>query len=329
MSPQPLSHHEIIELVEPFSRQGLRIDLAASDRLQRRLLFHAVEAAGEPAVRETLQLDGSGKDWWQLTRTLQLIDSPDAAPAKVVSSGTRPGDLLAAVRSVAVARCLRFGSGVVVACSYWLAPRLGAEPVLTEGSVRLGELGLDMSVPSTSGVAASIVLTPAAGETLALPQDLLAVLGWNWAPLQRSGSVWKSRVRLRRRGSARTADAEHALDRAAGHLSRTLAAPPGRFHDQHRRARWGVVLRRALPTLTAISLLVTVALLPRMGLDKIEGAWTLLYHVPTLLLAGAFMLQEMPRFEIPPWPRRSSAADWHAQRQAPRRGGVDGSRTPV
>jgi hypothetical protein len=35
--------------------------------------------------------------------------------------------------------------------------------------------------------------------------------------------------------------------------------------------------------------------------DQIEGAWTLLYHVPTLLLAGAaFMLQEMPRFEIPP-----------------------------
>ena len=72
-----------------------------------------------------------------------------------------------------------------------------------------------------------------------------------------------------------------------------------------RRARWGVVLRRALPTLTALSLLATVVLLPRMGLDKIEGAWTLLYHVPTLLLAGAFMLQEMPRFEIPPWPKRS------------------------
>jgi hypothetical protein len=327
-----LTHHEIIELVEPFARQGLRLDLAASDRLQRRLLFHSVERSvepsGEPAVRETLRLDGSGKDWWQLTRTLVIIDGADAAPAQVVSSGTRPGDLLAAVRSVDVARCLRIGSGGVVARNYWLAPSPGAEPVFTEGSVRLGELGLDMSVPSTSGVAASIVLTAAAGETLALPQDLLAVLGWNWAPLQRSGGVWKSRVRLRRRGSARTADAERALDRAAGHLSRTLAAPPGRFHDQHRRARWGVVVRRALPTLTALSLLATVALLPRMGLDKIEGAWTLLYHVPTLLLAGAFMLQEMPRFEIPPWPKRSSAADWREQFQAPRRG-VGGSRTSV
>lgn len=317
MSVQPLSHHEIIELVEPFSRQGLRLDLAASDRLQRRLLFHSVEPAGEPAARETLRLDGNGKDWWQLTRTLVAIDSPDAAQSQVVSSGTRPGDLLAAVRSVDVERCLRFVSGVIAARSYWLAPRPGAEPVLTEGSVRLGELRLDMSVPSTSGVAASIVLTPAAGETLALPQDLLAVLGWNWAPLQRSGGVWKSLVRLRRRDSARTADAERALDRAAQHLAHTLSARPADFHDRHRRARWGVVVRRALPTLTALSLLATVALLPSMGLDKIDGAWTLLYHVPTLLLAGAFMLQEMPRFEIPPWPRRSTASDWRRRGGSP------------
>jgi len=146
--------------------------------------------------------------------------------------------------------------------------------------------------------------------------------------LQRSGGVWKSRVRLRRRGQERTADAERALDYAAQHLARTLAAPSADFHDRNRRARWGVALRRALPTLTAISLLATVALLPRMGLDKIEGAWTLLYHVPTLLLAGAFMLQEMPRFEIPPCPRRSSAADWRAVPQPTRRG-VGGSRTPV
>jgi hypothetical protein len=89
-----------------------------------------------------------------------------------------------------------------------------------------------------------------------------------------------------------------------------------------------VVFRRALPTLTAISLLITVALLPRMGLESIDGVWTLLYHVPTLLLAGAFMLQEMPRFEIPPWPRRSSAADWSAAAPTSRRS-VGGSRTPV
>jgi hypothetical protein len=328
MSTTPLTHHRIIELLEPFSRQGLRIDLAASDRLQRRLRFHGVEVEGEPALRETLQLDGSGTDWWQLTRTLVAVDAPGAPQAQVVSNGTRPGELLAAVRSVEAGRCFRVGPGFVVARSYWLAPSPNAEPALTDGSIAVDGLNLELSVPATSGVAASIVLTPAAGAALDLPQDLLAVLGWNWAPLQRSGGMWKSRVRLRRGGSARTADAERALDRAAEHLARTLAVPPGRFHDQHRRARWGVVLRRALPTLTAISLLATVALLPRMGVDKIEGAWTLLYHLPTLLLAGAFMLQEMPRFEIPRWPRRSAAPDWRAAPQAPRRS-IGGSRTPV
>jgi hypothetical protein len=54
MSSAPLTHHQIIELVEPFSRQGLHIDLAASDRLQRRLRFRSIEPAGQPAHRETL-----------------------------------------------------------------------------------------------------------------------------------------------------------------------------------------------------------------------------------------------------------------------------------
>ncbi len=328
MSAQPLTHHEIIELVEPFSRQGLRIDLAASDRLQRRLRFADIHPSGTPALRETLQLDGSGNDWWQLTRTLVAVDAPGAPPAQVVSNGTRPGDLLAAVRSVDAGRCLSLGPGFAIARSYWRAPSPEAEPVLTEGCIAVEGLSLRMTVPSTTGVSASLLLEPTAADAPALPQDLLAVLGWNWAPLHPTGVVWKSRLRLRRRGHARTADAERALERAAEHLARTLAAPPGRFHDLHRRARWGVVFRRALPSLTAISLLVTVALLPRMGLKSIDGAWTLLYHVPTLLLAGAFMLQEMPRFEIPPWPRRSAAADWRAVPQA-KRHGIGGSRTPV
>lgn len=114
MSTQPLTHHEIIELVEPFARQGLRIDLAASDRLQRRLRFADIHHAGAPALREALQLDGSGTDWWQLTRTLVAVDVPGAPQAQVVSNGTRPGELLAAVRSVDASRCLRFGPGFAV-----------------------------------------------------------------------------------------------------------------------------------------------------------------------------------------------------------------------
>lgn len=317
-SAAPLSHHQLIALAEPFAREGLRLDLAASDRAQRRLCFQPTDLPGPPALRETLQLDGSGTDWWQLTRTLALAAEPGAPAAQVVSSGTQPADLLVAVRSVPAERCLRLGDGFRAARRYWLAPRPLAEPELTDGVVAADGLQLQLTVPSTTGVSGSLLLTPAPGVAPDLPQDLLAVLGWNWAPLQPAGGEWKSRVRLRRRGAARTASAEQALDHAAEHLARTLAAAPAQFHERHRRARWGVVFRRALPTLTALSLLLTVAMLPRMGLQSIEGAWTLLYHVPTLLLAGAFMLQEMPRFEIPPWPRRSAAPDWRAPLPAPR-----------
>ncbi len=130
MSPQPLSHHEIVELVEPFSRQGLHVDLAASDRQQRRLVFRSVDrqaiAAGDSALRESLQLDGSGKDWWSLTRTLVATDRPGAPQARVISSGTRPGELLAAVQSVAAERAFRFGAGFIIARSYWLRTRRGS-----------------------------------------------------------------------------------------------------------------------------------------------------------------------------------------------------------
>ena len=39
----PLTHHDIIALVEPFSRQGRQVDLAGSDRTARKLLFKPVE----------------------------------------------------------------------------------------------------------------------------------------------------------------------------------------------------------------------------------------------------------------------------------------------
>ena len=45
-----------------------------------------------------------------------------------------------------------------------------------------------------------------------------------------------------------------------------------------------------------------------------------LHYIPIALLAVAFQLQELPRFEIPPLPRRPRAPDWQAPAAAP--GGV-------
>jgi hypothetical protein len=72
---------------------------------------------------------------------------------------------------------------------------------------------------------------------LELPEDLLAVLGWDWARLVRTADGWKSKLRLRGNLSRRSDRAEAALDRPAVHLARTLAEPPARFHDTWRAAR--------------------------------------------------------------------------------------------
>jgi hypothetical protein len=89
-----------------------------------------------------------------------------------------------------------------------------------------------------------------------------------------------------------------------------LAETPGRFHERFRWARWGVVLRRAIPSLTATGLILAVLLLPHLSIDQDPGFWLALHYLPIGVLALSFSLQELPRFEIPPWPRRSRAARW-------------------
>ena len=123
---------------------------------------------------------------------------------------------------------------------------------------------------------------------------------------------WTSKLRLRGGVLRRSRTAEQALEHAGAHLARVLNGPPARFHDEHRLARWGVVLRRGLPTLTAVLLVLFELLLPRFTDRSTSGLWMALHYVPIGLLAVAFSLQEMPRFELPPRSRRSAAPDWQA-----------------
>ena len=53
-------------------------------------------------------------------------------------------------------------------------------------------------------------------------------------------------------------------------------------------------------------------LLPRIAGQELSGVWMALHYVPIGLLALSFTLQELPRFEIPPLPRRLRAAQWRA-----------------
>jgi hypothetical protein len=125
---------------------------------------------------------------------------------------------------------------------------------------------------------------------------------------------WSSKLRLRGSAQERTAQAEAALDAAAVHLARTLAEPPPRFHDRLRAARIGVFFRRGIPTFTAVGLFGAVGLLSAFFDEIPMTVWVPLYHVPTVIVAISFLLQELPRFEIPPWPRALTMPSWHGVR---------------
>lgn len=317
MPPPPLTHHQILALVAPFSRSGRQVDLAASDRLARCLHFRPVQLAADthtPALTETLQLECHASGSHRLTRTLAPADGPAAMLQAV---GPDPGALLAQIDAVPPARQFDAGPGWCIARSHDLQPTADAgAPVLrfSRGEARLDGLLLRLSVMDVKNVAGDLVLQPTPGAQLALPDDVLAVIGWNWArlvpDLNGAAPGWTSKLRLRGHGARRSARAEQALTQAAVHLAAVLAQPPTQYHRRWFAARWGVVLRRSIPSLTALGLIAGAVLLPRFTDEGMQGMWMVLHYVPIALLALSFTLQELARFELPPLPRRLRHAQW-------------------
>jgi hypothetical protein len=328
MSAPPLTHHEILELAAPFTRRGRHVDLAASNRLERRLEFKPPAGTPSPARlpssawRESLQLESFGTGTFRLTRVLSQPSerANGVAQARLQAMGPDPGELLARVEAFAPERQFDVGSGFLIARSYSLetAGRGGpAVAVLTDASVEVEGLTLKILVSPVRRVAAELTLMPAPDVALDLPEDLLAVLGWDWARLIPADGGWKSKLRLRGHAAKRTRVAERALAQAAAHLERTLAESPQSFHERLRAARWGVFFRRAIPSLTFVLLLIAVASLAHRGVGRGSELWVLFFHVPTALIAISFCLQELPQYEIPPLPRRPKAVAWRIRGGTP------------
>jgi hypothetical protein len=324
---QPLSHHEIFELVEPFTRHGRHVDLAASNRLERCLVFkpvehelelHGVPGLPSPAVlHETLRLANPEEGLFRLTRTLRLgIGLQADLHADLDAEGPDAGELLQRIAAVAPQRQFNAGPGFIAALSFRFdtqAPKAAASNprmIMTDAVAQVAGCTLTMKVPRVSSMSGEFELSATAGRTVAAPEDLIAVIGWDWSPLSRYKEVWRSKVRLRGKESRRSASAEAKLERTLRHLVQTMSEPPATFHERFVGARWGVAFRRGIPLLTVFACFGAVALLPRIQLDEASVLRMLMFHLPTLLLAVAFSLQEMPRFEIPPWPRRLKAATW-------------------
>ena len=98
MSLPPLTNHEIVALIEPYTRRGRRVDLAASDRLARRLVFKAVDHDVGKHLVDMLVLEQPDTGRYRLTRTLL---HPDGLDAVLVAEGPHAGELLDRIEHIA------------------------------------------------------------------------------------------------------------------------------------------------------------------------------------------------------------------------------------
>lgn len=321
MTAPPLTHHEILEIVEPFARRGRRVDLAGSQRIERRLAFKPI-AHGEattcvPGVVETLSLENPHKGSFRLTRVLAL---PCGLESRLRTDGPDPAELLGRIEAVAPSAQIEKTRNAVIARSHRVVRTGTTNPdgtpgtrlILSGGVARVGGLTLTMNVLDVKGTPGEIELRAnAGGQDLGhLPEDLLAVLGWSWSRLTRNEDGWKAGVRLARTEPERSDDATRKLDAVVQHLVRTLSDAPARFHQRHLGARWLVFLRRAFPLLASIGLIGGTLAIPRVDVEGESIIRMLMFHSPPLLLITVFCMREVPRIEMPPLPRRPRAAAW-------------------
>jgi hypothetical protein len=233
------------------------------------------------------------------------------------TEGDDPGELLARIEAVPPQRQFVLSPEYEIALTHRVerdTARGGGEHPprlrLTAAEARLDGVVLRLSISRVTGVPAELELAPASDATIDVPEDLLAVLGWPWSRLSRSGDHWKGLLRVRGQEPERSHDAETKLEATARHLARTLAEPPARFHERMRAARWRVTVRRAVPLLVCLALFPAMLVVPQLGLDESSIVRMLLFHAPPLLLLLFFVLPEMPRIEIPPLPRRPTNRSW-------------------
>ena len=306
----PLSHHAILALVAPFSAAGWALDLPASDRAARRLVFKpVVHAAGatHPALTETRELRDTPRGWQLLRRLQPKPGGPqqDEMTAEVLAEDGEPAELLAAAAAIAPGDLFTAeGAALVLRC------RPGHPPQLRAAQAQVAGLRVACTVSGVKGYPMQLVLTRAEGDIRRLPDDLFEVLGGAWSRLVPLRTGWESSVMLRGQGAERSADARARLALSLAHLAGVLAAPPALFHQRFRARRWRIGLLRGGPLSLGVAV-VAVAFAVRGTGGQAEAMLGALANlVPPLLMALFFMRREMPRIELPRVPRRPPASSW-------------------
>ena len=316
-----LTHHEILRLVEPFVRAGHRPDLAASDRTRRRIVFHPQAVAAEqgqgtptsaPPLTQTLELELPEPGRCTLTRR---VTTPDGLEARVEVEGADAAALLRRLQALAPQQQIACVDGVLVAWQQRLplAPGDAAPPVpavLRGAEARLAGLTLKARVSGVGGYPAELELLRGEAPAPRLPDDLLAVLGGPWSHLTALKRGWIGSISLRGEEPYRSARAQARLTQTVAHLARTLAEPPPRFHERHRRARWRVGLRGTLPVLIGLAIVGAALYAQRLGPQAQSTLAMLANATPPLLLMLLFLRKEIPRIGLPRVPRRLAPDAW-------------------
>lgn len=335
-----LTHHEILRLVEPFVRAGQRPDLAASDRTRRRIVFHPQAVAATPGPAPAQHEDTSSPAP-PLTQTLELelpapgrctlarrVTTPDGLEARVEVEGADAAALLRRLQALAPQQQFASVDGALIAWQQRLP--LGADDaappvpaVLRGAEARLAGLTLKARVSGVGGYPAELELLRGAAPAPRLPDDLLAVLGGPWSHLTALNRGWIGSIAVRGEEPRRSALAQVRLTQTVAHLARTLAEPPPRFHERHRRARWRVGLRGTLPVLIGLGIVGAALYAQRLGPQAQSTLAMLANATPPLLLMLLFLRKEIPRIGLPRVPRRLAADAWQPTALPQRPGAAD------
>lgn len=111
-------------------------------------------------------------------RLTRVLRSDDGLAARLVTEGSEPRALLALVESVPIASQLKFGPGFAIAQSHTLG---SGGLLLTDAVARVAGLTLTLTISTVHRLPADIKVTAEEGDAIALPEDILAVLGWDCA----------------------------------------------------------------------------------------------------------------------------------------------------
>jgi hypothetical protein len=121
----PLTHHEILALMAPFSRRGLHADLAASEREQRRLAFKPdvmpADDTRPVALTSSLCLEAApAGDRPGKHRLIRRVRDASGLESTLSADGADLERLLEQLQQVPVERQFVFHEGIPVARSYLL-----------------------------------------------------------------------------------------------------------------------------------------------------------------------------------------------------------------